>query len=501
MIVLSAEQVREWDHFTIENEPVSSIALMERAAAACVNWMETNELADFNEFYLFCGKGNNGGDGLAIARMLHESGKIIHVFILEFGAPGTPDFQYNLQLLHPLTVNISFIQPDAPLPFIPKNAILVDALLGTGIKRPVEGRTAELVTLINESGNTVVSIDLPSGLFADQSTIPHLCVKAAVTLSFQCFKPALLFAENEVFFGKRVILDIGLHPTYLKTIQPVYEIVNHSKAASLIEPRPSFAHKGKFGHALLIAGSYGKMGAAVLAAKSCLRCGPGLLSCLVPEKGMVIIQSTVPEAMAIPAGVSVISGSLPDLSPYRTIGCGPGLGTDPLTVETLEELINSFSKPMVWDADAINLLSRNQAWLEKLPPHTILTPHPKEFERLTGPAANESDRIKKAIDFAKKYQLIVVLKGHHTFIAMPEGKSYFNFSGNASMAKGGSGDILTGMLTGLLTRGYSPEHAVLLGVYLHGSAGELASMETGMESSLATDIADNIAAAYIRLTE
>ncbi|MBZ5856176.1 NAD(P)H-hydrate dehydratase [Flavihumibacter profundi] len=500
MVVLSAGQVRAWDQYTLQHEPVSSVDLMERAAKRCVDWMENQKILQQQQFYIFCGKGNNGGDGLAIARMLHEKGRPVDVFILEFGQLGTVEFQQNLQLLHNLPVNIHFLQPGIPLPVIPETYIVIDALLGTGTNRAVEGRMAELIQHINESGNPVISIDLPSGLFADRSTLPYPAIKAIITLSFQCYKPALLLAENAPYFGNIELIDIGLDPHFLTTIQPAYDLVDQTLAASIIITRKSFAHKGNFGHALLLVGAAGKMGAALLAAKAALRSGTGLLSCLIPEKGLIVLQTALPEAMAITKGNDFLAGDLPDLSPYKTIGCGPGIGTAQQTSALLEQLIQNFNRPIVLDADAINILAMHSGWLGKIPPFSILTPHPKEFERLAGASVNESERLGKAMELARKHQLIIVLKGHRSFIAMPGGKAYFNLSGNASMAKGGSGDVLTGILTGLLARGYTPDQSALLGVYLHGLSGELASIQWGMESVLATDIIDNIGKAFIQLS-
>ncbi|ULQ57613.1 NAD(P)H-hydrate dehydratase [Flavihumibacter rivuli] len=499
MVVLSAEQVRAWDNYTMEHSPISSIDLMERAAAACVDWLEEKGLVEQQQFYIFCGKGNNGGDGLAMARMLEAKGRPVDVFIPEFGHLGTQDFQLNLQRLHQTNVPIHFIQPGNPLPDLPSGIIIIDALLGTGLNRPLEGFLLELVEHINESKNAVISIDMPSGLFSDGTTLPAKAIRSAYTLSFQCYKPALLLAENAPFFGVVSILNIGLLPQFISGITPVHEVIDHEMATSITRPRPLFAHKGNFGHALLLAGSLGKVGAAVMAAEACLRSGAGLLTCGIPMVGMNILQTSVPEAMAIPIGEDIISESPDDLDRFRAIGCGPGIGTDPATAAALAIVLKNFKQPMVWDADALNLLAQQPQWWEELPPLSILTPHPKEFERLAGNCSNELDRLEKARRLAMEKKVIVVLKGHRTFVAMPGGRTYFNLSGNASMAKGGSGDVLTGILTGLMARDYVPDQAAVLGVYLHGLAGELASADHGMESVLARDIIAYIGPAFVAL--
>lgn len=499
MVVLSAEQVRAWDRFTIEQEPIASIDLMERAATACVTWMESQRLITPNSFYIFCGKGNNGGDGLAIARLLSQHERPVEVFILEHGQPGSPDFQTNLQRLHDFPVAIHYIQESTPLPVIPPDIILIDALLGTGLNRPPAGLMASLIAHLNKCDNPVISIDLPSGLFSDQPTPPRTALRASVTLSFQCYKTALLLAENAPCFGTPVILDIGLHGDYLPTITPVYELPDRSLVQSILQPRPAHAHKGNFGHALLLAGSSGKMGAAILAAKACLRSGPGLLTTLVPEEEKSTLPISLPESMSIPYGDQSPAELLPDPEIYRTIGVGPGLGQSVISKKWLSYLVSHFKRPMVLDADALNMIAADPSQLEHIPAFSILTPHPKEFDRLAGPLSSDFDRLKKASELAIRHQLIVVLKGHRSFIAMPGGRCWFNPTGNASMAKGGSGDVLTGMLTGLLARGYAPEQATLLGVYLHGLCGEIASQQLGMESVLASDLIDAIGPAFISL--
>lgn len=500
MVVLTAEQVRNWDEFTIQTVPIASIDLMERAAQACVDWMANRQLVSEKTFYVFCGKGNNGGDGLAIARLLQQYNCLVEVFILEFGQPGSPDFQQNLNRLHSLPIRLHYIQETSELPHIPADVIVIDALFGTGLNRATTRHAADLISHINAAPNGVISIDLPSGLFADGSSTAHPVIEAAITLSFQCYKLALLMAENARYTGLIDILDIGLHSDYLSQIDPAFELVDASVTRSLITPRPSSSHKGKFGHALLLAGSTGKMGAAVLAATACLRTGAGLLSVLVPARENSIIQTGLPEAMSLPYETEDQPETfITDLNVYKTIGIGPGLGTEAVALNWLKYLLLRFQKPIVIDADALNLLARHTELWETVPAFSIITPHPKEFDRLAGKHLNDFDRLNSARNFAIQHQVIVVLKGHRTCIAMPGGRAWFNTSGNASMAKGGSGDVLTGMLTGLIARGYAPEQAALLGVFLHGCTGELASQQLGMESVLASDLINAIGPAFQQL--
>ncbi len=489
MIALSSRQIRDWDQYTIQHEGIESLDLMERAANACVHWMTTQGIPGDHSCYIFCGKGNNGGDGLAIARLLTAKGFRTEVFIMEFGKPGTPDFQANLQRLHELGIAVHYLQEGVPLPELAAGRWIIDALLGTGLDRPPAERLATLISYLNQHDNPVCSIDLPSGMPADGSVLPPgACITATVTLSFQCFKPALLFADNASFFGKVIVLDIGLHPGYLSQTAALYEGVDRALATSIFQPRGPFTHKGHFGHALLLAGSVGKMGAAILAGSACLRSGPGLLSFLNPTGNQAILQIALPEGMCLtaPANYNI----------YRTVGCGPGLGTGAEAAAALKEVLNNTDRPLVLDADALNLLAIHKDWQPLIPSFSILTPHPREFDRLTGTSVSESQRWEKAQALAKRMNWVVILKGHYSLIAMPGGKAYFNTSGNASMAKGGSGDVLTGMLTGLLAHGYSPEQAALLGVYLHGRAGEIASEVYGMESAIASDTVAQIGNAF-----
>jgi NAD(P)H-hydrate epimerase len=473
---------------------------MERAAAACLSWLELNGYTG-RSFSVFCGKGNNGGDGLALARMLAAQDCPVNVQILEFGHKGTADFQTNLARVHQAPVEVRFIQGEDHFRPIPAGDLVIDSLLGSGLNRALEGVTAKLVEHINSSGNEIIAIDIPSGLFTDRSSKGNEAIKAGHTLSFQCFKPAFLVAENEAYTGQVHILDIGLHNGYLQQTVSELELVDEAMIRSIFKPRKNFAHKGSFGHALLIAGSYGKMGAALLAGRSCLRSGAGLLTQHIPGCGYTILQTALPESMVEVDDDEKINTSVPgELEKYSVIGVGPGIGTDEKTKKLLQDILQRYKKPMVIDADALNLLSSDPALLPLLPPYSILTPHPKEFERLFGVAINEFERLQTARDKARQYQCVIVLKGHYTFIAMPGGKGYFNSTGNPGMAKGGSGDVLTGILTAMLSQGYSAGEAALFGVYLHGLAGDLAAKDLSPESMLPSDLTDHLGKAFLAVS-
>ena len=501
MKIFNAQQIREWDQYTIQNEPVSSIDLMERAALQCVRWLEENDLLN-NSFKIFCGKGNNGGDGLAMARMLSQKACDVAVFILEFGHLGTDDFQANLERLHQQAgVEIKFIQTEQQFPSLENREIIIDALFGSGLNRPLEGVTANLVEHLNNSGSNIIAIDTPSGLPIDHSAQGGNIIRANHTLSFQVFKLSFLLAENAGFIGEVHVLDIGLHPDFYNSTEANYEMTDIKLISAIYKPRNRFAHKGNFGHAFLVVGSYGKIGAAVLCAKACLRSGAGLTTCHIPKCGYEIMQTAVPEAMVMSdLNSSIVTKIEEDVSKFTCIGIGPGIGRATETRKVLQEIFEAYQEPMVLDADALNLISSDKKLLKRIPKNSILTPHPKEFERLFGESKNDFERIKLAEQKANELNVIVVLKGHHTCIATPGGKAYFNNTGNAGMAKGGSGDVLTGMLTALAGQYRDSIKSAILGVYLHGMAGDVAAEKYSTEAIVAGDIIDSLGEAFLSIT-
>ena len=490
MRVLSSQQIRAWDEYTIQHEPIASIDLMERASRACLRWLHDHQYLS-GEFAIFCGKGNNGGDGLALARMISAECKTV-VYILEFGHKGTEDFQINLGRLHQSEAEIKFIQSKEQLPELKKNEIVVDALLGSGLNRPIDGFTAEVVNHINASGNEIIAIDIPSGLFVDKSSKGNLTVKANHTLTFQCQKPAFMVTENSALAGHVHILDIGLHPGFLETITPIYEWVDKTYIKRIYRPRNDFSHKGTFGHALLVAGSYGKMGAAVLCTRACLRSGAGLVTVHIPRSGLQIMQVTAPEAMCdVDANDHFNEAIHLELQKFNCIGIGPGLGTQETSRKLIENVFSVYKKPTVLDADALNIIAANKLH-QQIPVGSVLTPHPKEFERLFGVSEDDFQKIEKALMHARSLRSTIVLKGHHTFIAAPDGRGFFNSTGNPGMATGGTGDALTGLITGLISQSYSPIDAAVLGVFWHGAAGDLAASHLLMESMIASDIIEHL---------
>jgi ADP-dependent NAD(P)H-hydrate dehydratase / NAD(P)H-hydrate epimerase len=500
MKIFTAEQIREWDQYTIHHEPVDSLLLMERAAARCTEWLLKN-CNNANQFMIFCGKGNNGGDGLAIARMLFLQNRVIEVFVVESYTKASSDFSANFQRLQKLNVSVKAIWNREDIPVLPANAVIVDALYGSGLNRPTEGITAELINTINRSGCTTVAVDIPSGLFADKSSKGCDVVQADFTLSFQSYKLAFLLPENEKYTGETVILDIGLHPDFERNTVARFELTERAFIKSLLLPRKKFAHKGSFGHAALLTGSFGMMGAAILAAKGCLRSGVGKADVHIPECGLNILQAAVPEAICKPGKNATHLSKLPEMDVYDAAGIGPGIGMHKETTELLKQFFLSYKKPAVLDADALNIIAANKILSDIITPASVLTPHPKEFERLFGPSENDFDRIELALQKAKQHNIYIILKGRYSFIASPDGKGYFNSTGNPGMATAGSGDVLTGMITGLLAQGYSPLHAALIAVYWHGLAGDLAAKEKSEPAMIAGDIVEMLGKAFIKLSE
>jgi ADP-dependent NAD(P)H-hydrate dehydratase / NAD(P)H-hydrate epimerase len=492
--IFSATQIKQWDAFTIANEPIAAIDLMERAATACYHWLIGHNYAQ-KQMLVFCGKGNNGGDGLAVARMLIKNNCSVTVYILEFGNIGTTDFQTNLTRLHECSTNIHFIQSPDFFPLIPADSIIIDALFGTGLNKPLDGISAALVNHINASANNIVAIDLPSGMFAYTSSKDNAVVKATHTLTFQNYKLAFLLAENENCNGEIHLIHIGLHQQYEADEESIFELTDKAIIKSIYRPRKKFTHKGTYGHAALISGSYGMMGAAVLAAKACLKTGAGKLTCFIPECGCNILQTTVPEAMCKVSGEKFIL-SVNEIEKFDALGIGPGIGLYTTHTSLLKEVFTASAKPILIDADALNMIAENKELLPLIPPASIITPHPKEFERLFGKTANDFDRLQLALQKSKEYNIYIILKGHFTFISTPEGKGYFNCTGNAGMATAGSGDVLSGFITGLLAQAYSPLQASLLGVYLHGLAGDIAADQLSQEALVAEDITACIGASF-----
>lgn len=485
MKILTAEQIRKWDRFTIENEPVSSIQLMERAAQACSNWISEN-CKNHKKIAVFCGNGNNGGDGLAIARMLYLKGFDVDIFI-DSSQKFSEDAAVNFKKLRDFSGIYSKSFKDIDQYHFDSKTIIVDALFGTGLSRKIDGEYKILIDKLNERNNIKISIDVPSGLFTDSLTENNSTIfKADYTLSFQCWKKSFLHSETGKYTGKVIILDIDLSKAYISKTKTSDFVIDDSLVESIFKPRQEFSHKGTYGRATLVAGSYGKMGAAVLSTKSALRTGAGLTFTLAPQCGYEILQTSCPEAMFIEGGTQYIDKF--EVEKDSVCGIGPGLGTRPETEKSFLQFLKKYSKPLIIDADALNIIAKDDKSLPLIPQNSIITPHPKEFERLFGSTENSFKRVELARKKAKDLQIYIVLKDHHTQVITPEGSVYYNITGNSGLAKGGSGDILTGILTSFLAQGYSEENTAVLSAWFHGKAADYAAEKYSKEAMLPTDV-------------
>jgi NAD(P)H-hydrate epimerase len=496
--ILKSAQVKEVDSYTIDNEPVLSVNLMERAANQCSQWI-INHFDSSLPVNVFVGPGNNGGDGLAIARQLADNDYHVKVFLVKISDKLSEDANINYERLkNQNRVRINIIEKGEKLPEVPKGQFVIDALFGSGLNRPLEGFPAEVVRHLNQLEVRRLAIDIPSGLFGeDNSSNDYNSIfRADYTLTFQFPGMSFFFPEHEDFVGEWHVLDIGLNKEKIDKIDSPFYLIEREDIRRNLKSRKRFAHKGHFGHVLMICGGYGKMGASVLASRAALRTGSGLVTAHVPKLGYSIMQTAAPEVMMSIDDSDTVFSKIPEINNFTAVGTGPGLGMSEQTKEALTSLFQNSARPIVIDADALNIISEKPELLKYVPENSILTPHPKEFERLAGPASDHYSRIQLQMEFAQKHKVILVLKGGNTTIATPEGNCYFNITGDPGMATAGSGDVLTGMITSLLGQGYSPEMASMVGVYLHGLAGSVASQELCMEAVTATDIINNTGNAF-----
>lgn len=505
MKIFTATQIRELDRFTIEHEPIKSVDLMERAARA-LTWTISETWSNEVPFVVFAGPGNNGGDALAVARMLAEKGYKLSVYLFNISNKLSEDCAINRQRIVDNNRIKSFteVKDEFDPPRLEKGTVIIDGLFGSGLNKPLAGGFASLVRYINKSQAEVVSIDMPSGLMAEDNTynIGTNIIQADLTLTLQHKKLAFLFAENQQFIGKLKVLDIRLSKEGEEILWTRYSIAEENDIRKLLLKRNEFAHKGEMGHALLLAGCHGMAGAAILAARACLRAGSGKVTVRTARRNNDIMQISVPEAIvSADKEDHHISEALP-MEDYDAVGIGPGIGTNEHTAIAIITQIRRSQVPIVLDADALNILASHRAWLQQLPPGVIMTPHPKEMERMAGNRfSNSYERLCKAQDMAEQLKAYILLKGKYTALCTPDGNIIFNSTGNAGMATAGSGDVLTGIITGLLARGYQKGDACLLGMYLHGLAGDLAARELGEESLVASDIIAFLPKAFNRLND
>jgi ADP-dependent NAD(P)H-hydrate dehydratase / NAD(P)H-hydrate epimerase len=504
MKIISASQIKDVDQGTVEAEGITSYELMERAALACVRRLLV--LID-NEtpIYVFCGMGNNGGDGLAIARLLRIRNYNVSVFIVrhreEFSADAKMNYDLLIELCSNCLVNLKTYNELLSIE-VKKKSIAIDAILGTGTNKEVDGLLGDTISFVNQKFKKIVSIDVPSGLLIDQnSTSNKHIIRSSVVLSLQFPKLAYLLPENAFCVPHFDVLDIGLNEKEIAKHNTPYFFISKRDIKPLMKKRGKFSHKGTYGHALLMAGSKGKAGAAIIAAKACLRSGAGLLTVYSTREVNSMVVNHLPEAMTQDDVHSDFISEIEKPERFDAIGFGPGAGLNDDTQRTLKKLLQYYKGYLVIDADGLNILAENKTWLNFLPPNTILTPHPKEWERLNGKSENDFERLKDLKLFCQKYNCIVILKGAYSVIVMPDGNFFFNSSGNPGLAKGGSGDALTGIILGLLTRGYNAPQSALIGTFIHGYAADLCLKKNNVESLLISDVISMLPKAFRKLDE
>ena len=485
--ILNAEQIRSADDYTIRNKPIPSIDLMEYASNCFINSIWDKQFIT-KKIAIVCGAGNNGGDGLAISRLLKEKNISVKTYFLNVSSKISKDCQLNLTKID----SAQELKNSDPIPDFSKYNLIIDAIFGTGLSKPIEGYYTRIIDAINSQKCPVYSVDIPSGMYCDNISSSRHIVNADLTISFQRPKFSFFLPENGAHIKKWKIVDIGLDEEYIQNMNSNKFIIDQSIIKySKIRSRQS--HKRNYGKALIIAGSIGKIGAAVLAAKACLRSGVGLLTTHTPKCGYEIMQKSIPESMCSIDKAEEYISELPEINNYNAIGIGPGLDQKSETKEMLEKLFNKTKKrTLVIDADAINILAKHKELISLIPKNSILTPHIKEFERLVGKCSNSIERFEKQVQFSKNHKCIIVLKNAFTTVSTPIGDIFFNTSGNPGMATAGSGDVLTGIITALLAQKYDPIVAAMLGVYCHGHAGDIAAKEKGEIGLIASDIIDHL---------
>lgn len=500
MKIFEVKHLAQADQITIKNEGITSAELMERAATGVFREIHRQLNHDQIPIKIFCGIGNNGGDGLVVGRLLREEGYNVAVYIVNFTKDRTPDFLLNYNRLKDMgKPSPILLQSESDFPPIPSTDFVIDAIFGIGLNRAAEGWVAALIKHINKSGAFVLSIDMPSGLFANKATSSEdVVIKANYTITFQAPKLVFYLPQTAEYAGDIQVLDIGLDQEYLNSVSPAAHLIDKEEALKLYIPRKVFSHKGDYGHSLIIGGSYGKIGSILLSATSALRTGAGLVTIYTPQCGYQILQSGLPEAMVITdEGEKELSNIKFDLDP-DIICFGMGAGTSETTFKTFESLLRSLQKPMVIDADGLNMLSQNIELLELIPPKSVLTPHPKELERLIGKWKDDLEKIDKAKKFSKKHDVVLVMKDAKTLVIYDE-DVYINNTGNPGMATAGAGDVLAGVITGLISQNYLPLNAAVLGTYIHGKAGDIAATKLSYQGMIAGDITLNIGNAFLDL--
>ena len=505
MKIFTSAQIHELDKYTITHDPIKSIDLMERASKAITEAI-MSRWTTMTPVVVFAGPGNNGGDALAVARMLANQGYNVSVYLFNISGKLSDDCAANRQRVHDCKRIKGFMEVTTKFdpPELSADTLVVDGLFGSGINKPLAGGFAALVKYINQCPAKVVSIDMPSGLMTEDNSynVRANIIKADLTLTLHGKKLSMFLADCQEFLGEIQVLDIRLSREYVNKTEAAYTLLEESDIRSRLLHRDDFAHKGSMGNALLIAGSYGMSGAAILASRACLRSGAGKVTVHTPRKNYGIMQVSVPEAVLHMDHEETYFSESVDSDDFDALGIGPGLGQQENTAIAFITQLKRAQCPVVVDADGLNILANHRAWITQLPKGIILTPHPKEFDRLSSSPSNGSyERLHRAQEMAQSLHAYIILKGHYSALCMPNGHVVFNPTGNSGMATAGSGDVLTGIITALLARGYRRADACVVGMYIHGLAGDLAAKDLGKESLVAGDIVRYLPKAFLSLAD
>lgn len=505
MKIFTSAQIHELDKYTITHEPIKSIDLMERASKAITEAI-MSRWTTMTPVVVFAGPGNNGGDALAVARMLANQGYNVSVYLFNISGKLSDDCAANRQRVHDCKRIKGFMEVTTKFdpPELSADTLVVDGLFGSGINKPLAGGFAALVKYINQCPAKVVSIDMPSGLMTEDNSynVRANIIKADLTLTLHGKKLSMFLPDCQEFLGEIQVLDIRLSREYVNKTEAAYTLLEESDIRSRLLHRDDFAHKGSMGNALLIAGSYGMSGAAILASRACLRSGAGKVTVHTPRKNYGIMQVSVPEAVLHMDHEETYFSESVDSDDFDALGIGPGLGQQENTAIAFITQLKRAQCPVVVDADGLNILANHRAWITQLPKGIILTPHPKEFDRLSSSPSNGSyERLHRAQEMAQSLHAYIILKGHYSALCMPNGHVVFNPTGNSGMATAGSGDVLTGIITALLARGYRRADACVVGMYIHGLAGDLAAKDLGKESLVAGDIVRYLPKAFLSLVD
>lgn len=501
MKIFSTKQIYEAAAATIAKEGIPSYNLMERSGGYIYQWMHHRLQGQPVPIKVFCGIGNNAGNGLVVARLLLKNGYNVDTYIVNCSDKRSPDF---LKAYDALKSEVKkwpeIIKSAEDFPVISPQDIVVDAIFGIGLNRCPEAWIQQLFVKINESKAYTLSIDIPSGMYGDRGLDENdIVIQATFVLSFMSPKLAFFLPDTGKYINMWDSIDVGLEPEFLNTIETDVSLISKPEIQQMYKGRSQFTHKGMFGHSLIIGGSFGKMGAVQLAAKAALRSGSGLVTAYVPQIGVPILQTAIPEVMV---ETDNFNGKVFEEIDFQTeanaIAIGPGMGTDEKTVNAMDSFLKSQKAPIVIDADAINIIAKRPSLMEQVPNLSIFTPHPGELERLIGKWKDDFDKLEKAAKFAKNHNVIIVLKGAHT-ITMYDMKLYINTTGNPGLSTAGTGDVLTGVITGHLAQGYHPVEASIMSVYLHGLAADIAVNQYGIEGLIAGDVTDFLGRAVMDL--